>query len=221
MDMKRHIPNFITSLNLAIGCIGIFYVLTESRNEAIYFVMLAGFFDFLDGFAARLLKVKSEIGKQLDSLADMISFGLLPAFFLLVWMQESVPFYWVAIIIAVFSAIRLAKFNIDDTQADSFVGLPTPANAIMITSLIFLPFELYWYTLLSICLLSALLLVSPVRLLALKFSSFTWRGNEARWILIFGSLVLALVFQWTFLPFLIPFYLVVSIISYVLSRNSS
>lgn len=217
--MKKHIPNLITSLNLAIGCIGIFYVLTESRTEAIYFVILAGLFDFMDGFVARLLKVKSEIGKQLDSLADLISFGLLPAFFLLVWMQESTPYYWIAIVVAVFSALRLAKFNVDDSQTDSFVGLPTPANAIMITSLVFLPFELYWYTLISICILSAVLLVSPVRLLSLKFSSFSWKENEPRWILIFGSLALILVFQWTFLPFLIPFYLVVSILSNVLTKQ--
>jgi len=217
--MKKHIPNLITSLNLAIGCIGIFYVLTESRTEAIYFVILAGLFDFMDGFAARLLKVKSEIGKQLDSLADLISFGIRHALFLLVWMQESTPYYWIAIVVAVFSALRLAKFNVDDSQTDSFVGLPTPANAIMITSLVFLPFELYWYTLISICILSAVLLVSPVRLLSLKFSSFSWKENEPRWILIFGSLALILVFQWTLLPFLIPFYLVVSILSNVLTKQ--
>lgn len=217
--MKKHIPNLITSLNLAIGCIGIFYVLTESRNEAFYFVMIAAGLDFLDGFAARLLKVKSEIGKQLDSLADLISFGLLPSFFLLEWMREDTPYFYVAILIAVFSALRLAKFNVDDSQVDSFKGLPTPANAIMITSLVFLPFELYWWTLLSICLLSAMLLVSPIRLLALKFSSFSWKGNEPRWILISGSVVLLLVFKWTFLPLLIPFYLSVSIVSYVFKRN--
>ena len=182
--MKKHVPNLITSINLAIGCIGIFYVLTEGRSEAIYFVMLAGAFDFFDGFAARLLKVKSEIGRQLDSLADLISFGLLPAFFIMVWLQESTTYYWIAIIVAVFSALRLAKFNVDDSQIDSFVGLPTPANAIMITSLVFLSFELYWYTLISICILSAILLVSPVRLIALKFSAFSWQGNESRWILI-------------------------------------
>lgn len=219
--MKKHIPNLITSLNLAIGCGGIFYVLTESREVAIYFVILAGILDFLDGFAARLLKVHSEIGKQLDSLADLISFGLLPAFFLLVWMQETTPYYWVAILIVIFSAIRLAKFNIDDSQTDSFVGLPTPANAIMITSLVFLPFELYWYTLISICILSSILLVSPVRLLALKFSSFSWQGNEPRWILIFGALILMIVFQWTFFPFLIPFYLVVSILSYFFTKDTN
>jgi CDP-diacylglycerol---serine O-phosphatidyltransferase len=218
--MKKHIPNLITSLNLAVGCVGILYVLTENRSEAFYFVMIAAVFDFLDGFAARLLKVKSEIGKQLDSLADLVSFGLLPSFFLLEWMREDTPYFYAAILIAVFSALRLAKFNVDDSQTDSFKGLPTPANAIMITSLVFLPFELYWWTLLSICLLSAMLLVSPVRLLALKFSSFSWKGNESRWVLIFGSLVLLMVFKWTFLPLLIPFYLLVSIVSYVFIRNS-
>lgn len=218
--MKKHIPNFITCLNLATGCVGIYFVLLKGSPEAIYFVLISGGFDFLDGFAARLLKVKSEIGKQLDSLADLISFGLLPAFFMLQWIEKSnTDVHWVALLIAVFSAVRLAKFNIDETQEDSFKGLPTPANAIMLTSLVFVPFELYTYTLVSICILSSILLVSPIRLLSLKFQSFAWAENKARWILIAGVLVLAIVFQWTFLPLLIPFYISVSIVAFVLNKS--
>ncbi|MEQ9008328.1 MAG: CDP-diacylglycerol--serine O-phosphatidyltransferase, partial [Ekhidna sp.] len=156
--MKKHIPNFLTCLNLVIGCVGIYFTLTGRAPEAFYFVIASGLFDFLDGFAARLLKVKSEIGKQLDSLADLVSFGLLPSFFMLQWLQEISDFFWIALIIAVFSAVRLAVFNVDETQSDNFKGLPTPANAIMLTSLIFVPFELYEYTLISICLFSSLLL---------------------------------------------------------------
>ena len=213
--MKKHIPNLLTCLNLAIGCVGIYYTLQGDGLEAFYFVIAAGLFDFLDGFAARMLKVQSEIGKQLDSLSDLVSFGLLPSFFMLQWLQESSAYFWVAIIIAIFSAIRLAVFNLDESQSDSFKGLPTPANAIMLTSLIFLPFEIYEYTLISICIFSAIMLVSPIRLIALKFSSSGWKGNEERLILIIGILILLAVFRWTSFPYIIPFYIMVSVISYV------
>ena len=211
--MKKHIPNFLTCLNLAIGCVGIYYTLKGDGIEAFYFVIAAGLFDFLDGFAARMLKVQSEIGKQLDSLSDLVSFGLLPSFFMLQWLQESSAYFWVAIIIAVFSAIRLAVFNLDESQSDSFKGLPTPANAIMLTSFIFLPFEIYEYTLISICVFSAIMLVSPIRLIALKFSSSGWKGNEDRWILIIGILILLIIFRWASSPYIIPFYIMVSVIS--------
>ncbi|MEQ8629033.1 CDP-diacylglycerol--serine O-phosphatidyltransferase [Ekhidna sp.] len=213
--MKKHIPNFLTCLNLAIGCVGIYYTLQGDGPEAFYFVIAAGLFDFLDGFAARMLRVQSEIGKQLDSLSDLVSFGLLPTFFMMQWLQETSTYFWIAIIIAVFSAIRLAVFNLDESQSDSFKGLPTPANAIMLTSLIFLPFEIYEYTLISICIFSAIMLVSPIRLIALKFSSSGWKGNEDRWILIIGILILLAVFRWTSFPYIIPFYIMVSVISYV------
>lgn len=217
--MKKHIPNLITLLNLSIGCVGIYYTLNGGGMEAFYFVVIAGLMDFLDGFAARMLKVKSEIGKQLDSLADLISFGLLPSFFMLKWMESRTEFFWVAIVIAAFSALRLAKFNIDDTQTDTFKGLPTPANALMLTSLIFIPFELYDYTLISICVLSSILLVSPIRLLSLKFVSFGWAGNEPRWILIIGIIGLGMTLQLSFMPLLIPFYVLVSIISFSLKKD--
>ncbi|WP_425390113.1 CDP-diacylglycerol--serine O-phosphatidyltransferase [Ekhidna sp.] len=218
--MKKQIPNILTCLNLVIGCVGIYYTITNQMPEAFYFVAVAGLFDFLDGFAARILNVQSEIGKQLDSLSDLVSFGLLPSFFMLQWLSNTSDYYWVALIIAVFSAVRLAVFNVDDSQSDSFKGLPTPANAIMLTSLTFVPFELYEYTLISICVFSAILLVSPVRLIALKFKAFSWKGNEERWILLIGVLTLIIVFRLTFIPFLIPFYIVVSIISFVARSRS-
>lgn len=218
--MKKHIPNLITLLNLGIGCIGIYFTLVKGSPEAFYFVAVAGLLDFLDGFVARILKVKSEIGKQLDSLADLISFGLLPSFFMLKWMEESTELFWIAILVAVFSALRLARFNVDESQTDSFKGLPTPANAIMLTSLVFIPFELYDYTLISISILSCILLVSPLRLLSLKFSSFGWKGNKARWLLIIGSFALILLFKWSFVPLLIPFYVMVSIISIVVKSSN-
>ena len=212
--MKKHLPNFITCLNLSSGCVGIYYTLVIGEPQAIYFVLIGGFFDLIDGLVARLLKVSSEIGKQLDSLADLITFGLLPSFYILGLLKEQdVPFYWLAILVTVFSAIRLAKFNLDETQTDSFRGLPVPANAIMLTSIVFVPFELGPYTILSIVILSCFLLVSNIRLIALKFSSFQWKGNEFRWLLIGGVVVLGIVLGWTFLPLLIPFYVTISLFS--------
>lgn len=214
--MIRHIPNLLTCVNLAIGCIGIYYTIINREPIAFYFVIIAGLFDFLDGFTARLLKVQSEIGKQLDSLADLVSFGLLPSFYMLQLLNEQEsPLYWLAVGITIFSALRLAMFNLDDSQSDSFKGLPTPANAIMLTSLSFVSFNLFEYTLISICVFSCVMLVSPIRLIALKFSSKSWKGNEWRWILIIGIVGLFAVFQLTFIPFLIPFYIVVSIISFL------
>lgn len=217
--LKKHIPNLLTCLNLITGSVGIYYTLAEQVPQAFYFVLVAGMFDFLDGFAARLLNVRSEIGKQLDSLADLISFGLLPSFFMLKQLEQATPYHWMAISIAVFSAIRLAKFNLDDSQSDHFKGLPTPANALMLTSLGFLPIQLYSYTLMSICVLSSILLISPIRLLALKFSSASWNGNEDRWILIGGVTLLLVVFNWSFIPLLIPFYLLVSIVSFAIKEK--
>ena len=211
--MKKHLPNFITSLNLATGCVGIYCLLVLGQPKAIYFVLIGAFFDLLDGLVARLLRVSSELGKQLDSLADLITFGLLPSFFLLTLLRDQTPLFWMAILVAVFSAVRLGKFNLDDSQKDSFRGLPTPANAIMLTSMSFVPFELGVSALISITVLSCFLLVSNVRLIALKFTTYSWQGNVFRWLLIIGSVVFVAVFQWTSVPLLIPFYITISLIS--------
>lgn len=216
--MKKHIPNLLTSSNLATGCVGIYYVLLVNSSSAIYFVAIAAFFDFLDGFAARLLKVQSPIGKQLDSLADLVSFGVLPSFFIFTEFGSLNGIQWVILLIPVCSAFRLAKFNLDETQADSFLGLPTPANALMLTSLVFLAFEFGHLLLIALCLSSSFLLVAPVRLIALKFRSFQWKGNEGRWVLLVVEGCLLVIFQHSFIPFLIPVYIIVSIGSNLLSK---
>ena len=210
--MIKQIPNLFTSFNLITGCVGIYSVLTGEPYEALYFVLLAAFFDVMDGLLARLLHAKSAIGAQLDSLADLVSFGLLPSFYMITLLKGQSMFCWVAVLIALFSAYRLARFNLDERQTHSFLGLPTPANALMLCSLYLLPMELEASFLLFIVLLSCAFLVAPVRLLALKFRRFSWSGNEARWILIFGCLILVLLFKWGFLPFMIPFYVVISLI---------
>jgi len=209
--MIKHIPNLFTSLNLVTGCLGIYFTLTEEKFEVLYFVLIAAFFDAIDGLLARLLNAKSDFGGQLDSLADLISFGVLPSFYILMLLKEQSSVYWVAILITLFSAYRLAKFNIDDSQADSFLGLPTPANAVMITSLFLLPFELGVAFLMFTISVSCIALIAPIRLLALKFNNFDWSGNEPRWILIMGCILLLLIFKWSFVPFLIPFYAFVSL----------
>ena len=219
--MKKSIPNFITCLNLTAGTVGIYFTLIEGEPKAIYFVLIGAFFDFLDGLVARLLQVSSELGKQLDSLADLITFGLLPSFYILVLLKEQSPLFWIAVLIAIFSAIRLGRFNIDETQRDSFLGLPTPANAIMLTSIAFVPFQLSANAIIGITLLSCLLLVSNIRMIALKFAHYGWKGNEFRWVLLGSIVVLTIVFKWTVVPLLTPFYVVVSLLSSVKKSETS
>src|SRR6476620_6072036 len=140
--MTRHIPNFLTCCNLICGCLGIVFVLEGRLVPAAYFVWAACVFDFFDGFAARMLKVSSPIGKELDSLADVVSFGVLPAMVMYTMIGNSTTspaLPYLGFMIAVFSALRLAIFNIDETQTDSFKGLNTPANSFFITSLPLLP----------------------------------------------------------------------------------
>ena len=211
--MTKHLPNFITCLNLITGTIGIYSILMGTEMKAIYFVLIGGVFDLLDGLIARVLKVNSDFGKQLDSLADLVTFGLVPSFYVLTLLQQQTEYFWVALFITVFSALRLAKFNLDESQSTGFKGLPTPANAIMLTSLSFILFELTAAVLVGIVVLSCVLLVSRIPLLALKFETLRWKGNEFRWVLIFAVLGFAIVFGWTFVPFIVPLYLTISALS--------
>ena len=211
--MKRHIPNFITCLNLLTGALGCIEILTGDYKIAIIYVAIAGVFDFFDGFAARMLQVKSDIGKELDSLADMVSFGLLPGLFMvkMIETQDAGIVRYAGLLVVVFSALRLAKFNIDTRQSEEFIGVPTPANTILLTSLVFLPFEPGFIALLVLTLLSCFLLVSPFHLIALKFKSFGWKGNEFRFAIIFISVGLLAWFQEGGVPFIIPTYIILSI----------
>jgi len=186
--ITRHIPNFLTCCNLLCGCIGVVFVLSGKLTWGAYFVWISCVFDFFDGFAARILKVTSPIGKELDSLADMVSFGLLPSiviYKMLVMAHVHEYVTYLAFSIAVFSALRLAIFNIDETQSDSFRGLPTPANALFLTSLPWLTgmmgIAVYEpWILCVITVVSSYLLVSGIPLFALKFKSFSWKDNKMR-----------------------------------------
>jgi CDP-diacylglycerol--serine O-phosphatidyltransferase len=217
--MLRHLPNFLTCCNLVCGCFGVVFCL-EGRDVPIaYFVWAAALFDFFDGFVARLLNVSSPIGKELDSLADMISFGLLPALFMykLIESQTDDNFLpYIAFTIAVFSALRLAIFNVDTRQTDSFRGLNTPANTLFITSLVFLSEKMGdWLLqpglLVAITIVFSLLMVSPLEFFALKFKNFKWVKNQLRFTFLLLSVLLLVVFQFAAIPLIILLYIALSL----------
>jgi CDP-diacylglycerol--serine O-phosphatidyltransferase len=142
MNIKAFFPNLLTGANLFTGLAGIVMAFTGDYTNSIFFIILAGLFDFLDGFVARLLKVSGDFGKELDSLADVISFGALPSVYMFLFLQNQYQNQYIpylSLMIGVFSALRLAKFNLDDQQSDKFIGLPTPANAIFICTIGQLP----------------------------------------------------------------------------------
>jgi CDP-diacylglycerol---serine O-phosphatidyltransferase len=217
--MLRHLPNFLTICNLLCGCVGVVVALQGDTIPAAYFVWISGVFDFFDGFTARILKVHSAIGKELDSLADMVSFGLLPAVVLFNMLSRStsseiIPY--VAFLVAAFSALRLAIFNIDETQRDSFKGLPTPANALMVSALPLLTgtvaswLEQSW-VLIVITIVSSFLLVSRIDLFALKFKDFTWQSNKIRFTFLILSVLLLLLFKLAAIPLIIILYIGLSL----------
>jgi CDP-diacylglycerol---serine O-phosphatidyltransferase len=237
MKILKHIPNFITSLNILSGCVGIGFLFSGEILIAAYFIGIAAIFDFLDGFAAKLLKVKSEFGKELDSLADVVSFGVLPGLimFSLLKMcfedtggwQHYLPFF--AFLIPVFSALRLAKFNLDIRQTVNFIGLPTPANALFIASIPFIissdsgeegsfisnlfgnPGFLF-----ILVFIMSFLLVSNLPLFSMKFKNFKWEGNSFRYIFLAMTLILIALFHFAAVPFLLILYIILSVI-----QNSS
>lgn len=238
MPLKKHIPNIITALNLLSGSVAIILVLDGQRQFAALLIGLAALFDFFDGFAARLLHVKSETGKELDSLADVISFGLAPAIFLYALIQENLASAgtlngWVALLpylallIAAFSAMRLAKFNLDTRQTDSFLGLPTPANALFIVTLSLITGKSalqdagvmseiagnIWFQLMLIP-VSCALLVSEIPLFSLKFSrGFTFRKNVLKYLIALIALALVLLTGWAAVPLIVLVYILLSVVA--------
>lgn len=216
--IRKHIPNFITCLNIISGCIAVIMAIKGELSVAVIFIFAAALFDFLDGMAAHLLKAYSPIGKDLDSLADMISFGLAPGMVMMVLVEYSLfginvraekftaLSFWEltcissVLLIPVFSALRLAKFNIDTRQTTSFIGLPTPANAIFISALALITehgkYEaidsllLQPWLLILITVGMSLLLVSELPLFSLKFRNFSWKENKVRFIFLAISAIL-------------------------------
>tara|TARA_Y100001935_G_scaffold243271_1_gene234506 strand:+ start:238 stop:891 length:654 start_codon:yes stop_codon:yes gene_type:complete len=200
-----------------------------------YFIVLAAFFDFLDGTVARLLNVKSEFGKQLDSLADMISFGLLPGVILFFLFLESQPqivvtinsiniIPYLAFLIPVFSALRLAKFNVDPRQTEIFLGLPTPANTLLIVSFSLIHLNIFCdysfltslssnsYFLLGLTFVSCFLLIAEFPLHSLKLKSLKLRDNKPQFILMIVAIVMIAIFKVVAVPIVLLFYIVLSIV---------
>ncbi|MEL6560266.1 MAG: CDP-diacylglycerol--serine O-phosphatidyltransferase [Bacteroidota bacterium] len=219
MKLLKHLPNLITCGNVVCGSIGIMFVFRNQLEYATYMVWAGAFFDFFDGMVARLVKASSAIGKELDSLADMITFGALPGFFVYQLIVQKDEFLaYAGILIIVFSALRLAKFNVDTRQSENFIGLPTPANCIFITALPSLSsIELFQFvteplSLTVIAVMCSFLLVSEVRLLSLKMKNFSWSANKFRYLLILFSVATLAAFSVNALSLVIILYLILSLI---------
>lgn len=251
MNIKKHIPNLITLSNLFCGILAVKLGFESEFLLAGGLIILGAIFDFFDGFAARLLKVSNEIGKELDSLADMVTFGFAPGvimFSLLkglisnVYDLDSVLLYqlpssflalipYFAFLIPLLSAVRLARFNVDENQSDKFIGLPTPANSLFFITipLIFseyedVPAQLIW-GILVVILIFSLLLNAKIELLALKFKTFGWKNNEFRYSFILASFIILITcilikIIYFSIPIIVILYLIISIFNnYILKHK--
>lgn len=205
MSIKKHIPNAITCCNLFSGCVACVMAFSGKFESAMLFIVLGAVFDFFDGMVARLLGVSSPLGVQMDSLADDITFGLAPATVIFSFMRYMIdyPSYlggfadvlpYFAFLIAVFSACRLAKFNIDKRQTTSFIGLPTPANALFWSSLIvggekwLVGMSNAWMLLLALIFIFSYFLISEIPMFSMKFKNLSWKSNKTRYIFLLVSL---------------------------------
>lgn len=225
--MKRHIPNTITCCNLISGCIAISYAMAGDPRMALLFIIIGAVFDFFDGMVARLLHVSSPIGKELDSLADVVTFGVAPSAIIfselciinfpsaLEPLRVYIPY--LAFIVAAFSALRLAKFNLDERQTTSFIGLPTPANALFWGS-----FVIGWAPIIESCkwaliivlamiALSSWLLIAEIPLFALKFKNWGWNGNKIKYIFLLSCVPLLLLLGIKAFAIIIAWYVILSI----------
>jgi len=222
--MKKHIPNTITCCNLISGCIATYWAFQGDYRLALLFIVIGAVFDFFDGMTARLLHVSSPIGKELDSLADDITFGFAPSAIVFSFLsplttQLSPYIPYLAFVMAAFSALRLAKFNLDERQALGFIGLPTPANALFWGSLIvgagqyIAPLPYTAYIILIGTFVSCFLLISEIPMFALKFKSWGWKGNEVKYIFLLTCIPLLLFFGISGLSVIIAWYVVLSILT--------
>ena len=215
MSIRKHIPNTITCLSLLSGCVASVMALHGNLLSALIWIIIAAVFDFCDGFAARLLKAYSPMGKELDSLSDMVSFGFAPGmvvYWLLGEASTALPFGslntyipYLAFVIPTFSGLRLAKFNIDERQTTSFIGLPVPAHALFWASV--------GYSVLPVILafITSLLLVSEIPMFSLKVKSLAWKGNELRYILIACAIIFVALWGFLGISGTILLYIVLSI----------
>lgn len=227
--VTKHIPNTLTSCNLISGCIAIVFALSANYTMALTFIVVGAVFDFFDGMSARLLGVSSPIGKELDSLADVVTFGVAPSsmiytLFLTLgksgW-NETLAFAipYVAFVMAAFSALRLAKFNLDERQTTSFIGLPTPANALFWGALIvgnenvFDENSYYIYLLIILVFVSSWLLVAEIPMFALKFKHWGWRDNKVKYVFLISCLPILLIFGISGISVIIAWYICLSFLT--------
>lgn len=221
--IKRNIPNAITSLNLVFGCIALIFIFKGDLVTASWMVACAGIADFFDGMMARLLKVHSAIGKELDSLADMVSFGVVPGMMLFKLIPDE-HLHWAGLCVPVFAALRLAKFNIDERQTTYFIGVPTPAISLLVSSfpLILSHNEFlqslynsntnlitWFFVLLAIS--SSAFMVMPLPLISMKFKNMSWANNKARFILLLLSLISIIALQYVAIPVIMILYITISL----------
>ena len=240
MSLKKHIPNFITLLNLLSGCIALIFAFQEQFVMTFYFVCLGIFLDFFDGFFARLFNVSSPLGLQLDSLADMVTSGVVPGtvmYFMLSNALNSPEIacwngdFWIAcfgFIITLGSCYRLANFNIDTRQTDSFIGLPTPANALFIlslplviqtsNSLLLLELLINPWVLIAISVLSAYLLNAEIPLFSLKIKNFSLKKYALQIGFVIYSILLLFFFRFVAVPLIILSYVILFVINTSLSK---
>ncbi len=232
MDFKVHIPNTFTILNLLAGSLSLLLLFKGAYVESSVLIIIAAFFDFLDGFSAKLLNAKSLIGKELDSLADVISFGLVPALFLYVILSNQplvtekpynvIPYF--SLLVSVFSALRLAKFNLDTRQTVSFLGLPTPANALLLISFAMVSLtgeesiplfsalaSNLWFQL-ALIPITCFLLVSEIPMFSLKFlQGYKFGRNKVRYLFIVFTVIMAALFHWTGIAVSMIVYILTSV----------
>lgn len=235
MSIAKYIPNTFTLANLFSGCLAVLFAVNDRMEYAALFVALGIFFDFFDGFFARKFNVASDVGLQLDSLADMVTSGLVPGIVMyqllnqasgLPWGEDHFSYApslgWFGLAITLASAYRLAKFNVDERQTSSFIGLPTPANAIFILSIpLILIFEEYAfakalfsnpYVLLAITALSCVLLNAELPLFALKFKNFSWKDNIKRYVFLLLCIILLITLKYLAIPLIIMGYILMSLL---------
>ncbi len=237
--MKKHLPNLITLINLFCGINASILWLNDDQNLALYFIIIAALADFLDGFVARMLKVSSEVGKQLDSLCDLVSFGVFPSIIIYQILannhpiEEGINIYAVpAFIIAMGAAYRLAKFNLDYRQTEDFIGLNTPSMTIFVLGLYFIIDQntfglqsilLNNFVLYGICGLLVFLMNAEISLFGLKVKNFGWKGNELKIIVLTVSIALIATIGFQSLSFIILFYIILSVLFHrdkVLTKES-
>ena len=227
--MRKHIPNTITCSNLLSGCVATMFAFEGIYQFAFVFIIAGAVFDFFDGLTARALKVSSPIGKELDSLADVVTFGFAPAAMVFSWLRECadthlvgvvafvVPF--LAFLLVAFSALRLAKFNVDERQTSSFIGLPTPANALFWGALVLGSHDLVvvnpygWILVLALVVLFSYLLVAEIPMFSLKFKSLGWKANRIAYTFLLVSLVLLILLGLNGLSAVIGWYIILSVLT--------